>query len=40
MSEDYRPMVYDDKSSYAWTPEMGEEGIVIRVSKSTLTSTK
>lgn len=40
MSDDYRPMVYDDKSSYAWTPEMGEQGIVIRVSKSTLTSTK
>ena len=27
--------VYDDGSSYAWTPEMGEEGIVIRISKST-----
>jgi len=34
------PLVYDDQSSYAWTPEMGENGIVIRVSKSTLTSSK
>ena len=33
-------LVYDDQSSYAWTPEMGEEDIVIRVSKSTLTSSK
>ena len=33
-------MVYGDQSSYAWTPEMGEDGIVIRVSKSTLTSSK
>jgi len=33
-------LVYDDQSSYAWTPEMGEDGIVIRVSKSTLTSSK
>ena len=30
--------IYDDGSSYAWTPEMGEEGIVIRVSKSTVGS--
>ena len=30
--------IYDDGSSYAWTPEMGKEGIVIRISKSTLTS--
>ena len=34
------PLVYEDQSSYAWTPEMGEDGIVIRVSKSTLTSSK
>ena len=34
------PLVYGDQSSYAWTPEMGEDGIVIRVSKSTLTSSK
>lgn len=27
--------IYDDGSSYAWTPQMGEEGIVIRISKST-----
>jgi len=27
--------IYDDGSSYAWTPEMGEDGIVIRISKST-----
>ena len=27
--------IYDDGSSYAWTPAMGEEGIVIRISKST-----
>ena len=33
-------LVYDDQSSYAWTPEMGEEDIVIRVSKSTLTASK
>jgi len=33
-------LVYGDQSSYAWTPEMGEDGIVIRVSKSTLTSSK
>ena len=33
-------LVYDDQSSYAWTPEMGDEDIVIRVSKSTLTSSK
>jgi len=30
--------IYEDGSSYAWTPEMGEEGIVIRMSKSTLGS--
>jgi hypothetical protein len=30
--------IYDDGSSYAWTPEMGKEGIIIRMSKSTLTS--
>lgn len=30
--------IYEDGSSYAWTPEMGEEGIVIRVSKSTVGS--
>tara|TARA_R100001015_G_C4633784_1_gene199242 strand:- start:4176 stop:5090 length:915 start_codon:yes stop_codon:yes gene_type:complete len=30
--------IYDDGSSYAWTPSMGEKGIVIRMSKSTLTS--
>jgi len=40
MGDEHRPMVYDDKSSYAWTPEMGEEGIVIRISKSTLANTK
>ena len=33
-------LVYDDQSSYAWTPEMGDEDIVIRVSKSTLTASK
>ena len=27
--------VYPDGSSYAWTPEMGENGIIIRMSKST-----
>ena len=27
--------IYDDGSSYAWTPAMGDEGIVIRISKST-----
>tara|TARA_Y100001937_G_scaffold120000_1_gene176550 strand:- start:368 stop:1276 length:909 start_codon:yes stop_codon:yes gene_type:complete len=27
--------IYDDGSSYAWTPEMGEDGIIIRISKST-----
>jgi len=27
--------VYPDGSSYAWTPEMGEDGIIIRMSKST-----
>lgn len=32
--------IYDDGSSYAWTPEMGEKGIIIRMSKSTLTSPK
>jgi len=30
--------IYDDGSSYAWTTELGKEGIVIRISKSTLTS--
>jgi len=30
--------IYEDGSSYAWTTEMGEEGVVIRMSKSTLTS--
>jgi len=30
--------IYEDGSSYAWTPEMGEEGIIIRISKSTLGS--
>jgi hypothetical protein len=30
--------VYDDGSSYAWTPEMGKDGIVIRISKSTVGS--
>jgi CRISPR/Cas system-associated exonuclease Cas4 (RecB family) len=34
------PLVYEDESSYAWTPEMGSDGIVIRVSKSTLTNSK
>jgi len=33
-------LVYDDQSSYAWAPEMGEKDIVIRVSKSTLTASK
>ncbi len=33
-------LVYDDQSSYAWTPEMGEEDIIIRISKSTLTASK
>ena len=33
-------LVYDDQSSYAWTPDMGDEDIIIRVSKSTLTSSK
>ena len=32
--------IYPDGSSYAWTPEMGEDGVIIRISKSTLTSTK
>lgn len=27
--------IYDDGSSYCWTPEMGKEGIIIRISKST-----
>ena len=27
--------IYEDGSSYAWTPEMGKDGIVIRISKST-----
>ena len=27
--------IYDDGSSYAWTPEMGKDGIIIRISKST-----
>jgi len=27
--------IYEDGSSYAWTPKMGEDGIVIRISKST-----
>lgn len=31
--------IYDDGSSYAWTPEMGKEGIVIRMSKSTAGSS-
>ena len=30
--------IYEDGSSYAWTPKMGEEGIIIRISKSTLGS--
>jgi len=30
--------IYNDGSSYAWTPEMGKDGIIIRMSKSTLTS--
>tara|TARA_R110000787_G_scaffold208786_5_gene318789 strand:+ start:7669 stop:8583 length:915 start_codon:yes stop_codon:yes gene_type:complete len=30
--------IYDDGSSYAWTPEMGKDGIIIRISKSTLTA--
>lgn len=34
------PLVYEDQSSYAWTPEMGEDGIVIRISKSTLGNIK
>lgn len=34
------PLVYEDNSSYAWDPEMGEKGVVIRVSKSTLSSMK
>lgn len=34
------PLVYEDDSSYAWTPEMGDEGIVIRMSKSTLGNSK
>jgi len=34
------PLVYDDQSSYAWNHEMGEDGIIIRVSKSTLANTK
>jgi len=32
------PKIYADGSSYVWTPEMGEDGIIIRMSKSTLTS--
>lgn len=36
----YNSLIYNDGSSYAWTPEMGEEGIIIRMSKSTLTSSK
>ena len=27
--------IYDDGSSYGWTPEMGKDGIIIRMSKST-----
>jgi hypothetical protein len=27
--------IYDDGSSYCWTPEMGKDGIIIRISKST-----
>ena len=34
------PLVYEDESSYAWTPEMGEDGVKIRISKSTLSSSK
>ena len=34
------PLIYEDESSYAWTPEMGEEGVKIRISKSTLSNTK
>ena len=30
--------VYPDGSSYAWTPEMGKDGIIIRISKSTTAS--
>jgi hypothetical protein len=30
--------IYDDDSSYAWTPEMGKDGIIIRISKSTVSS--
>ena len=30
--------IYDDGSSYAWTPEIGKDGIIIRMSKSTLTA--
>ena len=35
--------IYDDtkaQSTYAWTPEMSKDGIIIRISKSTLTSMK
>ena len=31
--------VYPDGSSYAWTPEMGDDGIIIRMSKSTAGSS-
>ena len=34
------PLIYEDSSSYAWTPEMGKEGVKIRISKSTLSNTK
>jgi len=34
------PLIYEDHSSYAWTPEMGKEGVKIRISKSTLANTK
>ena len=30
--------IYEDGSSYAWTPKMGEDGVIIRISKSTLGS--
>jgi hypothetical protein len=38
MTDAMTPKIYDDGSSYAWTPEMGKDGIIIRMSKSTLTS--
>lgn len=40
MNEFHGNKVYDDGSTYAWTPEMGKDGIILRLSKSSLTSSK